>query len=231
MLIPASSHGPKCRRRRAVCELASLSAFFALGCAWANAFPAAPAPNAAFFASPGACIASKILSKSECDEAFGAAIREMRSRGLYFASQFECVARFRLCERVDGPAELGATHTFRPVLLGIEIARGPRGRFAEPVFAVETPPEFLPPKPAAGVVPRTREGLGALTSAPKPPQLSPELPIDHFEHVDSWDIKKRWSEFHLDAAGPNSLPADADSRPRETPQQRRERIKNAPYIE
>lgn len=174
---------------------------------------------------------SKIFSESECDAAFGAAIREARALGLNYASQFECVARFRLCERMGGGAEPGARRAFRPVLLGIEIARGPHGRFAKPVFAAEPPPDLLPPKPAVGVVPRTTEGPGELARASKPTQPGDELPTDHFQRVDFWAIKKLWSGFRLDAAAPTTFSAAAESRPHETPRQRRERLQNAPYIE
>ncbi len=230
MSTPSSQRPFERLHRRAVLGLAALLAFLGLGGAWASASPAAAPLKPAFFATPGACVASKIFSRSECDGAFGAALAEIRARGFTFTSQFDCVARFRLCERDGDAAMTSAKHAFRPVMLGIEIAQGPRGRVAKPVFAVETPPEALLPKRAESVV-GTTETRDAQENPENLPQRSAELPVDHFERVDSWEeIKKSWGRFQLKAAASPISPAAEDSHPRETPQQRRERLQNAPFI-
>jgi len=231
MSIQSSPHRSESLRRRALRAAACFPAFFGLCGAFANAFPATPRANAAFFASPRACALSKILSGTECDAAFGAAIREARALGLNYASQFDCVARFRLCERMGGGGAPGTKRAFRPVLLGIEVANSPHGRLTKPVFAADPPADLLPQKPAASGGPRAMEERGAPARPAKPAPPGAELPTDHFERVDFWTIKKHWSGFRLDAAAPTTISAAEESRPHETPRQRRERLQNAPYIE
>jgi hypothetical protein len=192
---------------------------------------AAQTPRPAFFASPRACAASKLFSKQECDDGFGDALEEIRARGLTFVSQFECVARFRLCERVDRGAEADSKHAFRPTLLGIEIARGPDGPLSKTVFAVETSPELFPPKLTVSAVPQAPEARGAQESVQNARRPSAELLVDHFELVDSWEIKKRSERFQLKAEDPPTAPAIAESRARDAARHRRERLQNAPYIE
>jgi hypothetical protein len=216
-------------QRRAGFALVSMLSVFGPSCVCANNVPAAPAGKSAFFASPGACVASKAFDRTECDGAFGSALQQIGLRDFVFASQFECVARFRFCERVTAGAD--ARRSFRPVLLGIEIVRGPRGCHAKPVFAVETPPELLAPRPQTSVVARTREGRGAATNALTPPRLSLGPPVDHFASVDFLAIKRRWSGFQRDAEISPSVSAATDMQPRETAQQRRERLQNAPFVE
>ncbi len=229
MSTPPSPRAPKRLQRRAVHGLTAPLALIGICGAGISASHAGLTPRPAFFASPRACAASKLFSKQECDNGFGDALAEIR--GLTFVSQFECVARFRLCERVGGGAEADSKDAFRPTLLGIEIARGPGGRLSKPVFAVETPSELFPPKPPVSDVPQAAEARGAQGSVQKVRRPSAELPVDHFELVDSWEIKKRWARFQLEAEDPPTAPALAESGPRETAQQRRERLQNVPYIE
>jgi hypothetical protein len=226
-----SPRAPTRLHRRAVHGLTALLALIGNSGARICASHAALTSRPAFFASPRACAASKLFSKQECDDGFGDALAEIRARGLTFMSQFECVARFRLCERVGLGAEADSKHAFRPTLLGIEIARGPGGRLSKPVFAVETSPELFPPKPIVSAVPPAPEARGGQESVQKVRRPSAELPVDHFEVVDSWEIKKRWASFQLKAEDPPTAPAVAESRQHETAQQRRERLQNAPYIE
>jgi len=231
MSTPPSPRAPKRLRRRVVHGLTAPLALIGICGAGICASQAALTPRPAFFASPRACAASKLFSKQECDDGFGDALAEIRARGLTFMSQFECVARFRLCERVDPGAEADSKHAFRPTLLGIEIARGPGGRLSKPVFAIETSPELFPPNPTVSAVPLATEARGGQESVQRVRRPSAELPVDHFEVVDSQEIKRRWASFQLKAEDPSSAPVAAESRQRETAQQRRERLQNAPYIE
>ena len=184
MSTPPSPRAPKRLQRRAVRGLAALLALIGNLGAGICASHAALTSRPAFFASPRACAASKLFSKQECDDGFGDALAEIRARGLTFVSQFECVARFQLCERVGLGAEADSKHAFTPTLLGIEIARGPGGRLSKPVFAVETSPELFPPKPIVSAVPPAPEALGAWESVQKVRRPSAELPVDHFELVE-----------------------------------------------
>lgn len=105
MSTPPSPRAPKRLQRRAVRGLAALLALIGNLGAGICASHAALTSRPAFFASPRACAASKLFSKQECDDGFGDALAEIRARGLTFVSQFECVARFQLCERVGLGAE------------------------------------------------------------------------------------------------------------------------------
>ena len=87
-----------------------------------------------FFATRGACAASKMFRTRECDNAFENAGVEMRARRLSFASKLDCMVQFELCERRSNASGRG----FAPVMLGVEIIKGPSGGVAAPVIAIDT---------------------------------------------------------------------------------------------
>lgn len=193
-------------------------------CADSRQTRAAPIEKPVFFATRAACAASKIFSAQECDNAFDNAVAEIKTRRLSFASRIDCMVRFRLCERFGGASEA----VFAPALLGIEIAKGPGGRVAAPVLAVETTPGFFPARSIASVYapPTDTQGNSEDTQA-RADRFS-----DHFALVDAGKIRENWTHFRTrQSAGSAASGDQAAWTRRETPQERRDRLKNAPFIE
>jgi hypothetical protein len=178
-------------------------------------------PKPAFYATSAACAAARIFSKVECDNAFSSAFAEIRTRRLAFSSRIDCMVQFHLCERQghDG---------YAPVVLGVEIVKGRGGGLVTPVLAVPTPPGLLPQQPIAGPI-ESREDAADTEPLARRPIL---LPTDHFERVDVGDVREAWGRFRRldEAVAPVSV-ADEPVRTRETPQQRRARLQEAPFIE
>jgi hypothetical protein len=118
----------------------------------AGKFRLPPAPAAMeksyFFATRRACAGSGQFSNQECADAFVRVDALLHERAQKFADKFECVLKFKLCDReADG---------YLPSALGVEIVRSPKGLVALPMLAVETPRAMLrdpaPPPPAGEVV-------------------------------------------------------------------------------
>lgn len=166
----------------------------------------------AFFASVQACIAARNYEKRACINAFVNALAEIRERRLAFSSRADCVLRFRLCEKVEDGADAPAGRAFAPVLLGVEISHGPKGLLAAPVFAIETPPDLFPPKPI----------LQATEAAGEP----------FAGRVNSASVREDGTRVGVRRSR-NAAPRAVvkEERPRETPEQRLQRIRNAPFVD
>lgn len=172
----------------------------------------------AFYATSAACVAAKIFNRRECDNAFSNAVAQLRDRRLAFSSRIDCMLQFHLCE------QQGQDGVYVPVVLGVEIVKGRRGAFATPVLAVPTPPGLLPPQSITSIVaPRETESV---------PRKLVLLPTDHFERVDPSGVREAWRHFRRREMGISPVfVADEPGKPRETPQQRRLRLLEAPFIE
>ena len=180
-----------------------------------------------FFASVQACIAARKYEKRVCVNAFANSMAEVKERQLAFPSRADCVFRFRLCEKIEAGAEASAGRAFAPVLLGVEISNGPKGLLAAPVFAVETSPDLFPAKPIVQAAPPSTEEI-----VPEAPEEPVGLPVDHFTHVNSGFAGEGWRRFQLRRAKNGEPVAVIKEEPtRETPAQRRERIRNAPFVD
>jgi len=195
-------------------------------CAAADRAPRAAKPaKPAFYATSEACAAAGIFGKSQCDNAFSNAEAQIRGRRLAFASRIDCLLRFRLCERLAGR---GAEGDYSPVVLGVEIVRGPGGGLATPVLATPTPRGLLPSLPIAI--------RSASLEDPREPESlvrrAPVLPTDHFAPVDPGGVREAWAHFRPRAESPPEFNVEEEpAKPRETPQQRRVRLQDAPYVD
>lgn len=184
----------------------------------ACASPAAPSGRSFFFATREACHASGVFSRQECAIAFTNALAELRDRAPTFRSIVECRLRFALCEpRRDGSG-------YAPVGLGVEIVVSPHGARVAPALAVEAPGALFPLVPvtqdyAAQETP-TQQDDGRLDR-----RDDNILPADRFEPFAKRPrIEARFSFY-------NAAPESAGAPPPETPEQRRARLRAAPFVE
>jgi len=187
-----------------------------------------------FFATRDACAASGVFQKRECDGAFVNARAELRDRAPRFSSSAECRIRFHLCEmRKPDPRddeENSATgvenEDFIPLALGVEMVASLKGVEATPVLAVETPPRLFPRYPVSRL-------YEVQEKAPPEREASAQgaiLPADHFEPFPKRavpDSARVFSAYTLGALDDASSSAAS----LETPEDRRRRLKNAPFIE
>jgi hypothetical protein len=171
-----------------------------------------------FYATSAACAAAGIFSRIECDNAFDNASAELRAQRLVFSSRIDCLVEFRLCERQ------GDDGAYTPVMLGVEIVKGRGGGLATPVLAVPTRQGLLPPQPIASL-----EGTASELGADGPEPVS--LPTDHFQRLDPKDVREASGRFRRpDETFSSVFLLDAPP-PRETAQQRRARLQEAPFVE
>ncbi|WP_162009748.1 DUF1190 domain-containing protein [Methylocystis heyeri] len=164
------------------------------------------AAKSVFFASREACVASLKFKPEACDTAFvNAEMERQRNMGAAM-SQLDCVKRFRLCESRKDPT---GSRTYEPSLLGVEISNSGRGWTVEPVYAVELPPGQIHPLPISHISIAPPEALAA-------PAPSGYEPPETGRRAEAEDImtKARAAE---DAERAKAA--------------RRERIRNAPFVE
>jgi uncharacterized protein YgiB involved in biofilm formation len=212
----------------------TISPLFALAIV-ANAATAATPGKVYFFATREACAASGAFTRQECVAAFNNAAAQLQDRAPRFASRGECRARFQLCEIRRQPAGGDAlayaeaeSMAFTPVALGVEMVATARGAEAAPTLAVETSARLFPKFPVRQVYE---------AQAPEPqPETNPLegrtaiLPSDHFEpfpRSQPMDVRATFSPFALGALDE----AASSSAARESPAERRARLKSAPFIE
>lgn len=221
-----------CRGRRTafslspVVPLACLLSFFDAGAA-----PAATTGKAYFFASREACIASQVFAEHECAAAFANAREQLFDLAPRFSSGGECRLRFQLCEiRGGGPQEEEAMSyaeaeepiIYTPVALGVEMAATANGVEASPTLAVDTPAKLFPRFPVSEIYERQEaredaDRYGAILPADRFQPFPKRKPID---------VNQVFRPFALGAVDETRRPAS-----QETPAARRERLKNAPFVE
>lgn len=191
-----------------------------------------------FFATRDACVASGVFLQRECDAAFANASAELVDRSPRFATGADCRLRFHLCEmRRVAPEEDRETAAaeeepgrFVPMALGVEMVATGKGVMAAPVLAVETPASLFP-KVAVARAYEARD-----TEPPKKEAAnSTILPADHFEPFRKrrpFDGAATFSAYALGALGDTPhIEAAQSFASQESPEERRARLKNAPFIE
>lgn len=218
----------RCKSRARVRGIARIHVFavaIALASsALAGSIPAAPSSGRSyFFATRDACHASGAFSRQDCAAAFDNALAVLRDRAPHFSSLVDCRLRFALCERRnDG---LG----YSPVGLGVEIVASARGSRVTPAMAVETPASLFPLVPLAeqyaardmyrdaySVTEDVDSGAGDI------------LPSNRFEPFRKRPQIKAQFSFNYAALG--EIEGAPPPAARETPEQRRARLRAAPFI-
>jgi hypothetical protein len=205
------------RRRSSVAPLAMAAA----AALWLAAAPAGavPAGKSFFFATREACAASGFFPRRECDIAFANALTELRARAPTFPSRIDCVLRFSLCER-----RAAGEGDYAPAMLGVEIVGASSGGVAAPVLAVENPRGMFPGR-----------SIARLYVAPTPDLREEAAPVE-IPRADRFTPFRAvqaggWSPFEALAADDPPPAAEMDwAKHGETPEQRRERLRNAPFI-
>jgi len=205
--------------------LAGLLCFFDAGAA-----PVAAAGKAHFFATRDACIASQVFSEKECVAAFANAREQLFDLAPRFSSGGECRLRFELCEiRGGGPqdeeamayAETEEPTIYTPAAIGVEMSETVNGVEAAPTLAVDTTAKLFPRFPVSENYER-REGredagrYGAILPADRFQPFPKRKPID---------VNQVFRPFAL-----GSVAERRRSASQETPEARRERLKNAPFV-
>jgi uncharacterized protein YgiB involved in biofilm formation len=199
-----------------------------------------------FFATREACLAAGAFSARECANAFANARAQLRDRAPRFGSAAECRLRFRLCERGADAApresealayaapEPAAVYT--PMALGVEMIATARGAEAAPTLAIDSRSRLFPYYPVgrdyAARRAFERENEQAQDAArPAETQNAAILPPDHFEPFSSRKPVRGAVTFTASVLGSIDYgPADAAPRS-ETREQRRARLKSAPFIQ
>jgi hypothetical protein len=195
---------------------------------WSGAAFAATPDKSYFFATREACAAA--FRKRECDAAFANAEAELRDRAPSFDSRSECRLKYHFCEarRIEPlDAEETEAIAYSPLALGVEMVAAARGVVAAPVLAVETPPSLFPRYPVA------REYVARMKEPPRDEALAYNaiLPADRFAPFPKNSAAGAIASFVPVA------PSAADDAPltvasqEETPQERRARLRNAPFVE
>jgi len=200
----------------------------------------APAAGAApgktyFFATPEACAVSGAFSPRECAAAFANARLQLRDRAPRFATAAECRLKFRLCEisraetREDdamayAPADAPA---FTPLALGVEMIASPRGAEAAPTLAIDTRARLFSYYPVSRPYEARRVETAPFETARETPGI---LSADRFEPFSKRKPSGSVTTFTASALGAIEG-ATHDQASAETPEQRRNRLKSAPFVE
>lgn len=220
-----------CRHRRAAFRLSSAIPLAGLLCFFdAGAAPAAAAGKAYFFASREACFASQIFTEKECVAAFANAREQLFDHAPRFSSGGECRLRFQLCEVLGGGpqdeeamayAETEEPTIYTPLAIGVEMSETVNGVEAAPTLAVDTPAKLFPRFPVSARYERREAREDA-------DRYGAILPADRFQPFPKrkpLDVNQVFRPFALGAIEKTRRPAS-----QETPEARRERLKNAPFV-
>jgi hypothetical protein len=198
---PSASNG----RRRAVWS-AGAGVFCALALSMCGV---ASASSPMFFASREACVASFMFNRRECANAFANADSELRRTVGGATSKADCLRRFQLCEPQDGESKGARDSLYAPVMLGVELSNSRRGWSAVPVLAVELRAGLLRPQPISHIADVPREPPSGLPTGSFSDERGP--PAD--------------SETASVPAPPRAQHDEARAKA-----ERRERLRNAPFI-
>ncbi|WBK00092.1 DUF1190 domain-containing protein [Methylocystis parvus] len=200
------------------------------------ASPAAAPGKTYFFATRDACMVSGAFSARECAAAFANARLQLRDSAPRFASGGECRLKFRLCEviRVEPPDDAAMAYAptdeavvFSPMALGVEMIASAKGVEAAPTLAIDTRARLFPYYPVARAYEARREEASQPGAAKDNPAI---LPPDRFEPFSKRKVVGSVMTFTASALGAiENATANAD--PGETPEQRRARLKAAPFIQ
>ena len=184
--------------------------------------------NIYLFATRQACEASWLFNRAECGNAFANADAETQEMAPGFATKSECERRFHLCRsRRLEPGVEGAQATsgvFSPVMLGVEISVEANRRTVTPVLAVVNPAGMFHPRSIARLEKPDERDMSA--SAPQPL-------LDAIALFGREALKTHAPSENVTSDGPTSAAAAKSNLPPDPFAQarRRERLRNAPYIE
>jgi hypothetical protein len=200
------------------------------------AAPAIVSGKTYFFATREACVSSGAFGARECAAAFANARLQLRDRAPRFASAAECRLKFRMCEVAVDETQAGdaeaisyapdvASVAYTPMALGVEMVAAARGAEAAPTLAVDTRARLFPYYPVSRPYePRREEAIGGVVENPS------ILSADRFEPFSKRKLIGSVSTFTASALGAIEGAANDSDSP-ETPDQRRARLKAAPFIQ
>lgn len=203
---------------------------FAIPGGIANA-AASTAGKTYFFATREACVASGAFTARECIAAFANARQQLRDRAPRFETGSDCRLRFRLCDvsreesqeddaLAYAPSEAVA---YTPTALGVEIVATPKGAEAAPTLAVDTPARTFPYFPVSRRYEAQRPESAQAGADPENPAI---LAADRFEPFSKCKPAKGATTFVASALG-----AIEGATHDESAEERRARLKAAPFIE
>jgi hypothetical protein len=217
-----------------------MSAMVMLACASLSFLTARGASAASpgkiyFFASRIACAASGAFTERECAAAFANAREQLRDRAPRFSSAGDCRLRFRMCETSRSESGQGdamayaasESVAFTPLALGVEMTASAKGVLAAPTLAVDTPTRLFPYFPVSRPYEaRDREPARSAQTETNAAILS----ADRFEPFSKRKPVAGASSFTVTVLGAieGATQRDAAS---ETSEERRARLKSAPFVD
>lgn len=190
-----------------------------------------------FFATRDACAASGIFSPHECAMAFSNARAQVRDRAPRFAGGAECRLHFHICQigRTEDAGGAGGALSYAeaeepvyvPTALGVEMVASANGVEAAPTLAVETPTRLFPYYPVSRVY--EPEPQGQSVQAKGEQQNAAILAPDHFEPFSKRKPFAGATTFTASALG--AIEGATGNLNGESREDRRMRLRNAPFVE
>ncbi len=195
------------------------------------AFAATPGKTY-FFATRDACVTSGAFSARECAAAFANAHAQLLDKAPRFSAAAECRLHFHLCEPVHTDEQVedvlsyapAGEPAYSPMALGIEMIATPKGVEAAPTLAVETAGKIFPYFPVSESY-EAKEGLSVQAKAMQ--EQAAILAPDRFIPFSN---RKPFSGEVTFAAAALGAIEGATAGDAETREQRRLRLKSAPFI-
>ncbi|MBG0800753.1 DUF1190 domain-containing protein [Methylocystis sp. H4A] len=187
-----------------------------------------------FFATQDACIASGAFTRRECVAAFTNAREQLLDKAPRFSASAECQLHFRICEptyaepSIEEPLSYAPSEesSYMPSELGVEIIASPRGVEAAPTLAVDTPHAIFAYFPVSRSYNSDDRSVQEKALQDKAAILSPDRFIPFAKH------KAFTGEVTFVAAALGAIegPIGDDVSATEPREQRRLRLRNAPFI-
>ncbi|WP_424363014.1 DUF1190 domain-containing protein [Methylocystis parvus] len=233
--MPTSQASAARARPSAPCLLAVTVGLLALTAEAGAATTAAPG-RIYFFATREACVASAAFSARECAAAFINARAQLRDRAPRFSSAGECRIKFRMCEAAREEPQSGEAMAYAqeedavaytPMALGVEMVASARGAEAAPTLAVDTRARLFPYFPVSRPYEPHRDEPAQIGAVEENPSI---LAPGRFEPFSKRKAIGSVTTFTASALGAIEG-ATHEAGPAETPEQRRARLKAAPFIE
>jgi hypothetical protein len=251
-LLPMSSTEASAARRARMPTLRVVSCVSLMSLtAFTGDAAAAALGKTYFYATRDACVSAGAFNGRECAAAFANARAQLYDQAPRFARSSECRLRFHICEpvRVDPAAdEQGADGApdamsyapsdetaYAPAALGVEIVASRNGAVAAPTLAIETPERLFPYYPVARPYEPGQEGQSIAARSDdaarrdrREQQNAAILAPDHFEPFSRRKPVAGATTFTASALG--AIEATAPS-VGESVEDRRMRLRNAPFVE
>jgi len=237
----ASAASPSCARMPtlSVVSCVSLLSLTAI----VNNAAAATVGRTYFFATRGACVASGAFSGRECAAAFANAHAQLEDRAPRFASSADCRLHFRICEplRLSSPSDSQDPMSFAPAeelsyapsALGVEIVASPDGVVEAPSLAVETRERLFPYYSVSRAYEPGQEGASVHArgeaGGKREQQNAAILSPDYFEPFSKRKPFVGATTFTASALG--AIQGAAGDPGNESREERRMRLRNAPFVD